>query len=248
MNEILIDEKKYISSKRASEITGYAKDYIGQLCREGRVQARLVGRSWYVLEAAIHDHRFNKQKVETESHQTTTTISDLQETWESPRYEASPVEIFPSHNTDEFLPNEARTLDVSKNLQDSWRAWFDDTIAREASSSEIREDAEEALNEKYEMEEGEVNIPIHTKRGFPPKELLPKQHVEIEFPMPNKKTDGFEEKQDKNGVALRTIRIFGLLLVIVSVTLAVINTGYFDDYLVSYSQAGIISGIVLYNK
>ncbi|MHB1163603.1 MAG: hypothetical protein ACYCZZ_03760, partial [Minisyncoccota bacterium] len=58
MDELLIEGKKYISSKQAAKITGYAKDYIGQLCREGRVSARLVGRSWYVLEAAIQDHRF----------------------------------------------------------------------------------------------------------------------------------------------------------------------------------------------
>ena len=58
MDEILIEEKKYVSSKRAAKMTGYAKDYIGQLCREGRVPARLVGRSWYVLETAIQDHRF----------------------------------------------------------------------------------------------------------------------------------------------------------------------------------------------
>ena len=82
MDEILIEEKRYISSKRAAKITGYAKDYIGQLCREGRVPARLVGRSWYVLETAIQDHRFGNQEVELPVP-------------ESPKYEASPVEILP---------------------------------------------------------------------------------------------------------------------------------------------------------
>src|SRR3989344_5795304 len=54
MEESLIFEgKKFISSKRASEITGYAKDYIGQLCRAGRIEARLVGRNWYVEEESI---------------------------------------------------------------------------------------------------------------------------------------------------------------------------------------------------
>lgn len=38
MDELIIGEKTYLSSKRAAKITGYAKDYVGQLCREGRVE------------------------------------------------------------------------------------------------------------------------------------------------------------------------------------------------------------------
>jgi hypothetical protein len=51
MDELTLDDKAYLSSKRAAQVTGYAKDYVGQLCREGRVEARLVGRNWYVLES-----------------------------------------------------------------------------------------------------------------------------------------------------------------------------------------------------
>lgn len=58
MDELTIDGKTYISSKKAAVITGYAKDYVGQLCREGRVEARLVGRSWYVYEPSLSAHRF----------------------------------------------------------------------------------------------------------------------------------------------------------------------------------------------
>lgn len=58
MDEITLDGKTYISSKKAAAITGYAKDYVGQLCREGRVEARLVGRSWYVYEPSLEAHRF----------------------------------------------------------------------------------------------------------------------------------------------------------------------------------------------
>jgi hypothetical protein len=60
MNELTIQGKTYISSKRAAEITGYAKDYVGQLSREGYIEATMVGRSWYVLESSIKAHRFGK--------------------------------------------------------------------------------------------------------------------------------------------------------------------------------------------
>ena len=54
---IYLKGKKYISAKRAADITGYASDYIGQLCRAKKIPANLVGRSWYVLESEILDHK-----------------------------------------------------------------------------------------------------------------------------------------------------------------------------------------------
>ncbi len=66
MDEITLDGKIYVSSKRSAKITGYAKDYVGQLCREGKVEARLVGRNWYVLETSIREHRFGPEKIAVE--------------------------------------------------------------------------------------------------------------------------------------------------------------------------------------
>src|SRR3989344_8235561 len=54
---LYIKGRKYISARRAADITGYAGDYIGQLCRSKRITANLVGRSWYVLESEILDHK-----------------------------------------------------------------------------------------------------------------------------------------------------------------------------------------------
>ena len=48
--------KLYISSKRASEMSGYAKDYIGQLVRGGKLEAVRVGRAWFVLETSLKSH------------------------------------------------------------------------------------------------------------------------------------------------------------------------------------------------
>jgi len=56
MDEIVIEGKNYISSKRAAEITGYTKDYVGQLARAGKILATRVGRSWYVGEDGIKQH------------------------------------------------------------------------------------------------------------------------------------------------------------------------------------------------
>lgn len=56
MDELIVNQIKYISSKRAAEITGYAKDYIGQLVRKGKLDAKRVGRSWYVSEQEVKAH------------------------------------------------------------------------------------------------------------------------------------------------------------------------------------------------
>jgi len=63
MDELLIENRKFISSKRASEITGYAQDYVGQLSRMGKISARRVGRAWYVDEEDIRTHRTNERAI-----------------------------------------------------------------------------------------------------------------------------------------------------------------------------------------
>ena len=54
-----LDGKKFISARRAAENFGYTSDYVGQLCRAKKINARLVGRSWYVLEKDLIDHKNN---------------------------------------------------------------------------------------------------------------------------------------------------------------------------------------------
>jgi hypothetical protein len=68
MDSVVLGGKKYISSKRASEITGYAKDYIGQLCRAGKLDARRVGRNWYVSEEEAREHQKASKREATEAH------------------------------------------------------------------------------------------------------------------------------------------------------------------------------------
>lgn len=60
-----IEGKTYISSKRASSLSDYAQDYIGQLCRAGLLDARRVGGLWFVTLESIENHKLNaeQQKV-----------------------------------------------------------------------------------------------------------------------------------------------------------------------------------------
>ncbi len=50
---IFFDNRKYISAKDASTLTGYSKDYIGQLCRGNKVDCKRIGKIWYVEENSL---------------------------------------------------------------------------------------------------------------------------------------------------------------------------------------------------
>lgn len=175
MNEITIGDKTYISSKRAAEITGYAKDYVGQLCREGYVDAKMVGRSWYVYEPSIRAHRFGEEAIEEEQASKVVDEEPVQvaqevrttevvTTWEQPRYHAEEPVHIPSLDIraegainrmedPEYAPEVALT-----DMQQAWKEWFElrNQQSTETSVPEEEGEVEETEDEEEEeYEEGE---------------------------------------------------------------------------------------------
>src|SRR3989338_10462388 len=65
-DEITLDDKSYVSSKRASELSGYSQDYIGQLARGGYIDAQRVGGLWYIYLDSLKSY---KEKTENEKPQ-----------------------------------------------------------------------------------------------------------------------------------------------------------------------------------
>ena len=263
MDEILIEEKKYISSKQAAKMTGYAKDYIGQLCREGRVPARLIGRSWYVLESAIQDHRFGDvvevepEEIKEVDEKPSEPASIVSPTWESPRYEAVSEDLLPSLNrlkdinTETIMDEQGEKTEATKHIHDSWREWFDrfdhkedniepEKIEEQHEEREIRESVEE------DTEDTNVNVPIHTihrtVHQLPPEDLLP-----------NKTQDRLSEskittRRKNSGVGIKTVQVAGILLATALATSAIISSGYFDVYILSNKQVSALAGVAVYNK
>lgn len=261
MDEILIDEKKYVSSKQAAKITGYAKDYIGQLCREGRVPARLVGRGWYVLESAIQDHRFGNPEdskvVETEE-----KAPEIAKTWEFPRYEATVTDVLPSINrlndakvTPEVaLEEEVEEEEVvvpteePQNVHDSWREWFDHIAEVEAANSvatpvEAPKTAP-VIDEPKDVlptEDAEVNVPLRVvSEYFPTKEIPVEEKRSSQQPTPARKSG--------SRAVVRVIQTAVGLVMLATLFLACAGSGYLDNYLISNSQADLLLGVQVYNK
>lgn len=196
MNEITIGDKTYISAKRAAEITGYARDYVGQLCREGHVDAKMVGRSWYVYEPAIRAHRFGAEAVtgpqngEARASIGAAGASAAQSVpqeeasaWTRPTYTAESPEMLPeltAPRLEELLPKAEETL---SDMQAAWREWFDkqqnELATPEIESPEVIDERNEAYEAAHEPQESEeVAIPLH---HIEEEEELPK--IEEEMPI-----------------------------------------------------------------
>jgi hypothetical protein len=56
MQELVLDGATYVPLKVAAAQSGYEKNYLGQLCRAGKVDGRLVGRNWYINLESLEGH------------------------------------------------------------------------------------------------------------------------------------------------------------------------------------------------
>lgn len=196
MDQLEFDGQTYVSSKRAAGITGYAKDYVGQLCREGRVQARLVGRNWYVLESSIREHRFGPPQPES-------TAKDEQGNWNSPQYKAETPSSIPTIETKtnisypyapERLPE--APVDHSKTIEDmqnAWQDWF-----RERNMTSLDEDLLESpqVVEEREEKREEVQTQMHEVVRREPEETV---HVVrmVQEPVPEVAKEPVKQEQEE---------------------------------------------------
>ncbi len=62
MNVLDLDGKKYVKSSVIARELGYTSDYVGQLCRSGKVDAKLFGRTWYVEQDSISGHKSTRYR------------------------------------------------------------------------------------------------------------------------------------------------------------------------------------------
>ncbi len=62
MEAVIFDGKEYLKASVVAERFNYTQDYIGQLCRGKKVDARLVGRAWYINLESLESHRSGRYK------------------------------------------------------------------------------------------------------------------------------------------------------------------------------------------
>jgi hypothetical protein len=266
MNELTLDGKTYISSKRAAEITGYARDYVGQLAREGHVVARLVGRSWYVLESSIREHRFGKEGGETADPAQKAARPDATRTWEAPKYASETMqelEMQPKGVEQEALRANATTLAA---MHSAWQEWFSmkNDISAEAAEEIAAEEEvviEEPVLDDQKSDQSEevasdaVSIPIERIRpaprpieamGYqPPVRVAPEEPVAVPQEVrPRRAKAG----KGRSSAALRSLFI---AIAVLAAVVGTIGSGIVDPLLATYhvrTYAEMLSGSTEYSR
>jgi hypothetical protein len=62
MEAVIFDGKEYIKASVLAARFRYTADYLGQLCRGKKVDARLVGRAWYINLDSLMEHKGGRYK------------------------------------------------------------------------------------------------------------------------------------------------------------------------------------------
>lgn len=62
MEHISVNGEKYVKASSIARELGYTSDYVGQLARAGKIDAKLVGRSWFVSERSIREHKQDRYR------------------------------------------------------------------------------------------------------------------------------------------------------------------------------------------
>ncbi len=60
MEVVSIDGVEYVKASQIAKQFRYTSDYVGQLCRSGKIDAKLVGRTWYVNPHSLEGHKTNR--------------------------------------------------------------------------------------------------------------------------------------------------------------------------------------------
>lgn len=70
MEVLNVGGKEYVKASVIAKELGYTADYVGQLCRARKVNAKLVGRSWYVDRSSMDLHKTSRYRgTQTKSKQ-----------------------------------------------------------------------------------------------------------------------------------------------------------------------------------
>lgn len=64
MQKISFGNREYVKASEVAKRFKYTQDYVGQLCRGDKVDARLVGRVWYVNLESVKDYRKTKHSTQ----------------------------------------------------------------------------------------------------------------------------------------------------------------------------------------
>jgi hypothetical protein len=222
MKELTLNGRTYLTTKRAAEITGYTTDYVGQLARQEKVDAQLVGRNWYIGEDSIKKHKFGEAEVSIRKEENEAPAPALELLVNSVEDEIKKEEeAVPIH--EEVLEGVVEE-DPLTNMQSAWQDWYKEQRSVPSDEEEVFLRREDVVSSqpKEDSEEEEISI---TR-----KDAVTQQEVLEEVPVAEEEVEEAQEAIPSPLPAKRSWAGTGLALTVVVTVLFIgtvtVATGY----------------------
>jgi len=187
MKELTLNGRTYLTTKRAAEITGYTTDYVGQLARQEKVDAQLVGRNWYIGEDSIKKHKFGEAEVSIRKEENETPAPALELLVNSVEDEIKKGEgAVPVH---EEVQEEVVEEDPLTNMQSAWQDWYKEQRSVPSDEEEVFLRREDVVSSQPKEDSEEEEISITRKDAVTQQEVLEEgpvadEEVEVAVPSP----------------------------------------------------------------
>lgn len=143
---------KYLRASMVAKQFSYTPDYIGQLCRSKKVDARLVGRTWFVNPLSVEKHKSEKYSSKVLSRSTENSPADYPQAVEK----SFKIKLERVEETPILHPQPSKSLEATV-----------ETVAIKTSKSATRQ-----LAVTYEPDESSLLPKLH-KVILPPPTTLP---------------------------------------------------------------------------
>lgn len=123
MDTVELDGVEYVKASVAAKRFQYTADYIGQLCRGRKIDARLVGRTWFVNPISLEEHKQQRYQKTESSQANAVSATDTPSKAKAERVSVPPppkvktFRVIPN-NTNPSPQNRERTLHVSYELDE----------------------------------------------------------------------------------------------------------------------------------
>ncbi len=272
MDELTLHGEIYISSKKAAKITGYTKDYVGQLCREGRITAQLVGRNWYVHESSIRKHRFalEDKSLDTpsSSHKSSSVNTSTKMQDNTARYTHEDVTPIPlrekeQNNIHEYdAPNHniiSNQKDNLSKMQDTWQELFStaaNIIKRKEKQNSDSLDENIVIKEIDDgIQQPQESIPqhiaihkmssIHSRQHDMSEDVAVRPHdIDSSYDDNYSKFDMIANTKKRDSGLSHTVNI--LLMIIALIFFIVMLLNIYSSSINNISQLNYISGVSIY--
>ncbi len=244
-------------------MTGYTKDYVGQLCREGKIIAQLVGRNWYILETSIHKHRFELENQSLLQHQTVSKTThrqdnmrhhlinnsinyihdnaDIIQLQKKEPHDPDPDQLKDIQHTEEYAePSPKGKADALSTMQNVWQEWF--TTAMPESQKGDNKEGE--ITKKIENDDQDCTVqPISVHRMEYGNYI--EQTDNSIFPKDTKNISS--NHTSANSIGSRFIHIMNIILMLIALLFFIITMlNIFLSPNNTFKQLQYISGVSVY--